>query len=114
METLADRLKHERNRQGWSQDDLAARAGVKQSFIGALEAGNQRTSGYLPEIANALGVDTYWLKTGKGRRQARELSDDEKLILQALPLLDSAVRDIWVQSARAAVERSKGNGQLCA
>ena len=114
MQTLAERLKQERTSQGWSQDDLAARAGVRQSFIGALEAGNQRSTGYLPEIANALGVDTYWLKTGKGRRRARELSDDEKLLIQALPLLDAAVRDIWIQSARSAVERSKGNGQLCA
>ena len=114
MQTLAERLKQERTSQGWSQDDLAARAGVRQSFIGALEAGNQRSTGYLPEIANALGVDTYWLKTGKGRRRARELSDDEKLLIQALPLLDAAVRDIWIQSAQAAVERSKGNGQLCA
>lgn len=63
-ETLGDRIARLRKAKEWTQEDLAKRAGIRQSFIGALEAGNQQTSGYLPEIARALGVDAYWLKTG--------------------------------------------------
>jgi len=114
MDTLAARLKQERERLGWSQPDLARRSGVKQSFIGALEARAQESSGWLPELAHALGVDTYWLKTGRGRRVARELTRDEQLVLDALPLLDPAVREIWIQSARAALDRKSGNEPRCA
>lgn len=70
--TLAERLLSERERHGWSQEVLAKKARIATSFIGALETGAQKTSGYLPEIAHALGVSAYWLKTGKG--QARPLS----------------------------------------
>lgn len=64
MTTLATRIKNLRDGKGWSQEDLAKKAGIRQSFIGALESRGQQTSGFLPEIANALGVDAYWLKTG--------------------------------------------------
>ena len=64
MKTLADRLRETRKAKGWSQPELARRAGIAQSFIGALESSSQDSSGWLPEIAHALGVDAYWLKTG--------------------------------------------------
>lgn len=66
MQSLADRIKQLRLDRGWSQTDLAEKVGIKQSFIGALEAKNQKSSSWLPEIAHAFGVDAYWLKTGKG------------------------------------------------
>jgi transcriptional regulator with XRE-family HTH domain len=115
METLAERLRQERERLGWSQTDLARRSGVKQSFIGALEARNQESSGWLPELAHALGVDTYWLKTGKGRRIAKELTADEALIIAALPLVSPDMREMWLESARRAVARNTGKPDaLCA
>jgi transcriptional regulator with XRE-family HTH domain len=98
METLAERLRQERERLGWSQTDLARRSGVKQSFIGALEARNQESSGWLPELAHALGVDTYWLKTGNGRRIAKELTADGALILAALPLVSPDMREMRLES----------------
>lgn len=115
METLAERLRHERERLGWSQPELARRSGVKQSFIGALEARNQESSAWLPELAHALGVDTYWLKTGKGRRVAKELTADEALILAALPLISQDMREMWLEAARRAVARNAGKPPaLCA
>lgn len=70
--TLAGRLVSEREKREWSQETLAKKAKIATSFIGALESGAQKSSGYLPEIAHALGIDCYWLKTGRG--QARPLS----------------------------------------
>lgn len=64
MKPIAKRIKEAREAKGWSGTDLAKHAGIRQSFIGAIESGAQETSGYLPEIAHALGVDAYWLKTG--------------------------------------------------
>lgn len=115
MQTLAERLKTERERLGWSQPELARRAGVSQSFIGALEARNQKGSSWLPEIANALGVNAYWLKTGKGRRVLRELTDDEKTILAALPIISNDMREMWIETARRAISRQEGKDTaLCA
>ena len=73
METMSGRLKYARESLlGISQPELARRAGISQSFIGALESVNQQNSKYLPEIAHALGVSAYWLKTGKGKTPSKE------------------------------------------
>ncbi len=107
MTTLSERLKKEREAKGWSQDDLAREAKIRQSFIGALEAKGQRTSGYLPEIAHALGVDAYWLKTGKGNKYGlSQLDETQQLLLDALPLLDESVQEIWIASAKSALQKA--------
>ena len=64
MSTLAERLIASREAKTWTQEDLAKKAGITQSFISALETAAQKSSKYLPEIAHALGIDCYWLKTG--------------------------------------------------
>lgn len=66
MQTLAERLITEREAQGLTQPELARRAKISQSFVAALETGLQRSSGWLPEIAYALGLHAMWLKTGIG------------------------------------------------
>jgi len=72
MNTMSGRLKYAREvLHGISQPELARRAGISQSFIGALESVNQQNSKYLPEIAYALGVSAYWLKTGKGKAPSK-------------------------------------------
>lgn len=102
MESLAQRLITTRLEKKWSQDDLANKVGIRQSFIGALEAGNQKTSGWLPEIAYALGVDAYWLKTGKGDkfRGSAPLSADEAQIITAYRLFGDEMRRAWLAAAR--------------
>jgi transcriptional regulator with XRE-family HTH domain len=93
--TLAERLVSEREKREWSQETLARKAKIATSFIGALESGAQKTSGYLPEIAHALGVDCYWLKTGRGL--ARPLAivgtddPDDQLELMRRSLSNEAV-----------------------
>jgi transcriptional regulator with XRE-family HTH domain len=78
METLASRLKNSREAMGLTQEGLAAKAKIRQSFIGALEVEAQRTSKYLPEIAEALGVSVLWLKSGRSEKAAP--SQNEKVI----------------------------------
>lgn len=81
MDTLAKRLKHAREQLcGLSQPELARKSGVKQSFIGALEAENQQSSSWLPELAHALGVEAYWLKTGKGPMRISAAAQSTALI----------------------------------
>lgn len=111
MKTLADRLKDERDALGWSQPELARRSGVKQSFIGALEAGNQKSSSWLPELAHALKVDAYWLKTGRGQRTGGvSLSSDEQTIIDAFRLFDEGRKDEWLYVANKQLnERGRKN-----
>lgn len=67
MQTLSERLKEVRNEKGLTQEELRVKAGLKrQSIIGGLESSDQKTSSYLPQIAEALGVRALWLATGKG------------------------------------------------
>jgi transcriptional regulator with XRE-family HTH domain len=112
--TLKERLIAERERKGWTQEDLARSAGIRQSFIGALESSNQKTSGYLPEIAYALGVHAMWLKTGKGpqflgnitektHRAAEEYSPGYAPSITALPTWELELLD----AARAASDNGR-------
>ena len=104
--TLADRMKAERSRLGWSQEDLAAKVKIRQSFIGALEAEGQKNSKWLPEIAHALGVSAYWLKTGKGDQGSVSAPGSA---LPAISEIDAMVIDALagMSSERAAYWRKK-------
>ncbi len=68
MDTLAERLKTEREERGLTQAALAKQVGrlKHQSLIANLEAGTYKSSPFLPEIAFALGLQAMWLKTGRG------------------------------------------------
>lgn len=77
METLAERLKICREKLGLTQTQLAKNAKLKnQSIIGSLESGYRKSSAYIPQIAEALGVESLWLTTGKPpmtREEARTI-----------------------------------------
>lgn len=65
MSDLATRLKEARTKAGKSQYEVAEAVGIKQPTYQALESGKSLKSAFLPLIANYLGVDAYWLTTGK-------------------------------------------------
>ena len=56
--TIAERLRNERTRRGWSQADLARNAGVSQATISRIEEGKVRSPrlGVLRKLASALLV----------------------------------------------------------
>ncbi len=55
---LSDDLLRERLKKGWTQSELARRAGTKQSNISRLEAGlSNPTYNFLKKIADALEVE---------------------------------------------------------
>lgn len=93
MKTLAERLKIKRGELGLSQKELATKAELKnQSIIGMLEAGSRKSSSYVPQIANALGVDPLWLATGEGSPEHKVPSIDRKLADQLGKLSYSALQ----------------------
>lgn len=111
MDTLAKRLKAERKRLKLTQAQLAKKvdAEKEQSLISNLETGTYLSSPYMPEIAHALGVDAYWLKTGKGDRTGggKALSKDEQMLIDAFPHIESSMRKTWLTSAADALETAE-------
>ena len=60
---LGSRLKRERERKGWSQNELSRQSGVRQALISELESGKkQDTTGLvLKRLARTLGVTMDYL-----------------------------------------------------
>lgn len=62
--SIAENLRTLLRQRGWSETELARRAGVSQATINNLLNANQLTSRRLPEIARALGVQPWDLDPG--------------------------------------------------
>jgi transcriptional regulator with XRE-family HTH domain len=61
--TLGDRIKRERERHGWSQNELARRAQVRQAQLSEVESGKRHDmmASILRRIARTLGVSMDYL-----------------------------------------------------
>lgn len=117
MELLRHRLKIERKRLKLTQGQLAAMVdkNMGQSFISNLETGEREETPFIAELAHALGVDAYWLKTGKGARTGGvTLTEDESLLLRALPLLDPGTKRSWVLTAQDVINQHEASRQNAA
>lgn len=74
MDTLAERVRSERERRKMSQDELAKAAGISQSTIAQIERGRNKGTKYILSLAKALSVAPEWLGTGKGHRFQLDLA----------------------------------------
>lgn len=63
---LSDRLKTARKAKNWTQQQLAQKSGVPQGTISKIERGDQETTAYTVDLADALGVSATWLSKGLG------------------------------------------------
>jgi len=107
MNTLKERLAAAREAMGLTQAQLGQKVGAGQSLISNLESGTNLSSTSLPEIAHALGVSAYWLKTGKGPKvDGRVLTTDEETILAGFALLDPETREDWLNSAKRRIAKN--------
>ena len=64
MTTLGENLRKIRKAKKMTQAVLSQKSGVKQSVISDLETGNARNTGFVVELATALGVTAEELKKG--------------------------------------------------
>ena len=65
MSTLGERIRMRRQELGWTQDQLAAKAGISKGFLSDVENGKRSVSaGNLQEIAQALGLSLDYLMRG--------------------------------------------------
>lgn len=116
METLAERVIRLREAKGWEQKDLVRESGLPQSTVASIEKGDRgKARSPLVELAHALNVDAYYLKTGEGNPHGTmKLSEDERTLLAALPLLDEDVRDSWIELAKKKLNRLEASKQNAA
>ncbi len=70
MSNIGKHIIAARTARGWSQGDLAAKAGVSQGTIGHLESGRNQSSTKLPQIASALGLKVEELISGETEKRA--------------------------------------------
>lgn len=96
MKTLADRLKYARQQCKLSQTELAKKSDVSQGLIGQLERGENEGTKHIAKIANALGVDAFWLTDGIGVGEPRPTgatisikTDGMPDHIHAIPLLNA-------------------------
>lgn len=101
--SIADRCREARKAKKISQQELAdaiTRLGFKigQSTIGNLEAGKVQAPRFLHELAQALGVTTEWLRSGKeyGTAQPDNIVSSMPFAPVVIPHLESMPRDLPV------------------
>jgi len=64
--TYGERLRYARKGAGLTQEQLEEQSGVKQGTISKIERGDQDSSTYDLDLAHALKIKPWWLKTGEG------------------------------------------------
>lgn len=84
--SLADRIKQRLDELGFSQQELATRAGVSQPAIFKLTSGRSQTTRKLLEIADALQCDAEWLSKGISRSYA--LGENTQSTSYDIPIYD--------------------------
>ncbi len=66
MSTVGDRIRRRRTELGWTQDQLAQKAGISKSFLSDLENSKRSVSAdNLLDIARALNLTLDYLMTGE-------------------------------------------------
>lgn len=65
-DTFGKRLLSARTAKGLKQAEVAKASGLSQTMISELENDVWESTARIAELAEALGVDPIWLKTGKG------------------------------------------------
>ncbi len=104
MDTIGSRIKLARERKGWSQAKLAARAGISQSTIGNIESGARQGASSLAGIAEALEVNYRWLHTGDGPQSLLAAWPLSQAVLAALAAAEPAKVYMAEQTLRAMLD----------
>ena len=72
MASVGERIRGRRGELGWTQDQLAQKAGLSKSFLSDLENGKRSVgANNLLDIARALGVSLDFLMTGTASQDQR-------------------------------------------
>ena len=77
MNTVGERIKARRLERGWTQEQLAEKAGISKGFLSDLETGTRNVSAeYLLKIAQALNVTLDFLMKGDSSKPEKTRGSD--------------------------------------
>ena len=94
-ESLGERLRQKRKEMGWTQEQLAARAGTTQAVIQKIENGKSLRPRKIDKIAAPLGVPPAWLMFGDSSYD--DLDSEAIEVLRAWQKLDLESRRSFKQ-----------------
>jgi y4mF family transcriptional regulator len=112
MSGVGERIKTRRLELGWTQDQLAQKAGISKSFLSDLENGKRSVrADNLLDIARALGVSLDFLMTGEASKDqaaevpipaalARFAAEEGLSFRQTLMLLEMQQQILALRSAK--------------
>ncbi len=80
MDSLGARLRRKRREKGWTQEQLAIKAGTNQAVIQKIENGKSLRPRKINEIAQVLDVNPAWLMFGD---RSANLTDDAVTVAEA-------------------------------
>jgi len=90
MKQIENNIKALREKNGYTQEQLAKMVGCKAAYISALERGERSPGKKLrPRLCDALMVDEMTLLYGDRAEPQKELTYEEKVLLQASTGLSS-------------------------
>lgn len=95
--SLSARLKEARKAAGKTQVEVAEAVNMSQPAYQALESGKVMRSAFLPIIAKFLGVDAYWLTTGK----TPDTFNDNEIMTPVVVTQDTSTGFIWIDVVEA-------------
>lgn len=105
MNTLGSRIKSERLAKKLTQEGLGDLVGVGKSAISQWESGQTKKMDGMNMVmtAKALGVDPFWLATGKGTKTKEVIHDEANLsegpeIRGYVPLISSVPAGDWKEA----------------
>lgn len=104
MSGLKERLISEREKAGYSQQQLADKANCSQATIADIERGRNHDSKKIPNIAAALKLHAIWLKDGRGPKYL----DDSHLPEDGIYIADPEIAAI----ARILQDARQSGGRL--
>ena len=90
MDTLGSRLRRKRRERGWTQEELALRAGTNQAVIQKIENGKSLRPRKIDEIAQVLDVNPAWLMFGE--KSATVLDEEAIEVAKAWSELPEPIR----------------------
>jgi len=101
LNSLGQRIRQHRTRVGWSQAELATRAGVSRRFLLQIEAGEGNASLLrLAELAEALGLSLVALLAGLG-----PVNDDLDVLASEASQLDDERRQELIRSVQRRADK---------
>jgi len=90
LDSLGARVRRKRREKGWTQEQLAVRAGTNQAVIQKIENGKSLRPRKIDQIAEVLEVNPAWLMFGE--KAAANLQEDAREVAEAWSRLPEPIR----------------------